>query len=407
MKPQQVTSFFAGLALAAGSLVNCTYTLPAIDGSAGAGGDRSDGGGAGAGGAAPCSTGLTHCKDMCVDTMSDVAHCGTCDKACPAGLPCTQGQCETPIPVCTAGTTKPCYTGPPGTAKVGVCQEGARTCLPNEMEYGPCVGEVVPTDDVCENEVDEDCNGSPAKGGSCLTNAGLVVRYVLDEAAMGIAPKMVFDSAPNPLHLTLDYGSANNMSYTEALTGRGLNWLAPDSSGTASAPIQGTKVFAALNGRTQGTIEVVVKLEAVSGSSSRIFTIGMGVESGRFSLTSNNIDRVQFRWLDNIVAGDWPVDFRTLGRCILHTVVDTTQGNPSDRVRLYLNGMRVTENTGVAPTPSQLIVLGSMRSLYLGNRDEFVRSFTGALYYAALYARPLTDNEIGQHVSYLEANDDK
>jgi hypothetical protein len=48
-----------------------------------------------------------------------------------------------------------------------------------------------------------------------------------------------------------------------------------------------------------------------------------------------------------------------------------------------------------------------MRSLYLGNREEFVRSFAGALYYAALYDRPLTDTEITLHRNYLLVNDDK
>lgn len=414
MKLKQVAFVFApalwifpGLMLALGSLVNCTYTIPTIDGSSAAGGKGGNDGDGGIGGALSCSTGWTSCDDLCVDTMTDSAHCGMCDAPCGPGIPCTNGKCGVLNSACTAGEKKPCYNGPPGTESVGSCKAGEQVCLPDETGYGPCTNEVGPTQDVCGNGDDEDCNGSPAKGALCLTSAGLVVRYILDEAETGKKPMMALDSAPEPLDLTLEYGGFNNMIYTEAATGRGLRWFIAGGSGTAYAPIDGTKVYTALDGKTQGTIEIVAKLEAVSGSSSRIFTLGMGGESGRFTLSSSAIDRLQFRWQEDVIAGDWPVAFLSVGRCVLHLVLDTAQVNEDDRLRLYLNGQLVAGNTGVKPMQNQKINIEGGRSLYLGNRGEYIRSFAGALYYAALYARPLSDNEITQHTSFLVDNDDK
>ena len=137
------------------------------------------------------------------------------------------------------------------------------------------------------------------------------------------------------------------MSYTGGNAGRGLHWVNIESSGTAYSAIDSTKVFNALEGNTQGTIEVVAEVDAVTGNGSRIFTIGAGMETGRFSLMSYNINRVQFRWLNNGTAGNWPLDFNNVGRCVLHAVLDTTQADPNNRARLYLNGTRVMGRIGL------------------------------------------------------------
>jgi hypothetical protein len=217
---------------------------------------------------------------------------------------------------------------------------------------------------------------------------------------------MAMDSANNPLHLPIDYGGSTNMNYTDAPTGRGLVWLAPGMPGGAYAPVDGTKVFDAFNGKTQGTIEVVASVQAVTGPGSRLITIGLGDESGRFTLFSNTIDRVQFRWRNNVVAGDWPLSFASSGRCVIHVVLDSTQLEPTSRVLLYVNGTIVNDNIGLPPIQDSTIDIGPGRSLYLGNRDELMRSIGGSLYYAALYSRPLTEKEITNHASHLIINDD-
>ncbi|MRG94914.1 MopE-related protein [Polyangium spumosum] len=69
--------------------------------------------------------------------------------------------------VCTPNSTQACYTGPMGSAGVGLCKMGVETCAPNGSGFGPCVGEVLPTTENCATAGDDDCNGqAPACTGA-------------------------------------------------------------------------------------------------------------------------------------------------------------------------------------------------------------------------------------------------
>ncbi len=59
---------------------------------------------------------------------------------------------------CAPGKTQPCYSGPNGTAGVGVCKAGTQTCQASGS-WGSCVGEVKPGSEVCGNAIDENCDG--------------------------------------------------------------------------------------------------------------------------------------------------------------------------------------------------------------------------------------------------------
>jgi hypothetical protein len=99
----------------------------------------------------------------------------TTQSAMPCQTPCSRA---TPPPVApsaaTARTTTatialdedleptPCYDGPPDTQNVGICRGGLRSCLNGEP--GACLGQQVPADEVCNNGLDEDCNGVPDEG---------------------------------------------------------------------------------------------------------------------------------------------------------------------------------------------------------------------------------------------------
>lgn len=62
---------------------------------------------------------------------------------------------------CDPAKYKPttCYSGPQGTVAVGACKSGTRSCDPQTYRLTACVGEVVPSAEVC-NLTDDDCNGS-------------------------------------------------------------------------------------------------------------------------------------------------------------------------------------------------------------------------------------------------------
>jgi len=58
---------------------------------------------------------------------------------------------------CIDGQTQACYSGPQGTEGIGVCHAGTQTC--SNGEWGVCEGEVVPSYDICGNNLDDDCDG--------------------------------------------------------------------------------------------------------------------------------------------------------------------------------------------------------------------------------------------------------
>ncbi len=174
-----------------------------------------------------CQAGFTCCGSKCYDLLNDVDHCGTCPNACEApenaDVECNNGQCvmgacaagwadcngdatdgcehstlEDGPCLCTPGTTQPCYLGAPGTINVGVCQGGTKTCAPSGASYGPCMGQILPSYEICANGVDEDCDGTAdnaidADGdgwsycnGDCNDNSALVNPGALEVIANGV-----------------------------------------------------------------------------------------------------------------------------------------------------------------------------------------------------------------------------
>ncbi len=60
------------------------------------------------------------------------------------------------------GTTS-CYTGPAGTAGVGICRAGSQTCTMGVG--GPCTGQTLPgATEACGNRMDDNCNGTVDEG---------------------------------------------------------------------------------------------------------------------------------------------------------------------------------------------------------------------------------------------------
>jgi hypothetical protein len=60
---------------------------------------------------------------------------------------------------CQPGDVDPCYDGPQATRGVGVCTDGARTCQDSGI-WGRCLGQTLPSTEICGNALDENCDGS-------------------------------------------------------------------------------------------------------------------------------------------------------------------------------------------------------------------------------------------------------
>jgi hypothetical protein len=248
-------------------------------------------------------------------------------------------------------------------------------------------------------ETGADSTGAPP----LLHDCGLLSRHYLDEAASGNTPSLALDAGPNGLDLDLDYGGGN-MAYAEVAGHRGLSWAQAGGSGVAATPIEGT-AFAGLDTQTMATVEVVVELGAVDSNGSRLVHIGGGSEGGVFTLASDLADELHFRF-NGVERGDWPMDFAARGRTVVHAVVDTAQPTDADRIRLYVDGVRVV---GLGSFPGQFAALAIDpvgRHFALGNRLIGGRSFVGTLFYAATYGCALTDQEIADNVAILELDDD-
>lgn len=62
--------------------------------------------------------------------------------------------------ICQPGETQACYEGPNGTEGVGVCTGGTMTCSPDGTAWSGCVGQVLPSPEICSALGDEDCDGT-------------------------------------------------------------------------------------------------------------------------------------------------------------------------------------------------------------------------------------------------------
>jgi len=59
---------------------------------------------------------------------------------------------------CLPESTEECYSKAESTKGVGVCKAGTKTCS-SEKTWGECVGEVIPTDEICDDGLDNNCDG--------------------------------------------------------------------------------------------------------------------------------------------------------------------------------------------------------------------------------------------------------
>ena len=67
------------------------------------------------------------------------------------------GDCDDNNASVYPGTTRGCYTGPPGTAGIGACHTGTQTCQGNGT-WSACGGQLTPVPEIC-NGIDDNCNG--------------------------------------------------------------------------------------------------------------------------------------------------------------------------------------------------------------------------------------------------------
>lgn len=226
-----------------------------------------------------------------------------------------------------------------------------------------------------------------ANGG--LTDRGLVARYHMDEASSGTEPTVLADSAEGPVPLTLMY--EDGMAFAEVGGQRGLTWPTTGGQGRAEANIDGTKIRSDLEGSDDATIELVINVTALNQTESHLFAITTSDSEQWLSLLVSNGDRLQLYWHGSTLAGEWQFPIATQERLVMHVVLNTSDEEPNERVRLFVNGQAI----GLAgdadletPEMGDLIEFNDGAKLTLGNGlDGAGQNIAGTVFYAALYHR--------------------
>jgi hypothetical protein len=90
------------------------------------------------------------------DLSHDNNNCGTCGNVCAQGFSCVDYRCIEGA--CKVGAVEKCYTGYEATEDVGPCHGGMRTCGEGGI-WSTCEGEVVPSQELCTDGLDNNCNG--------------------------------------------------------------------------------------------------------------------------------------------------------------------------------------------------------------------------------------------------------
>ncbi len=102
----------------------------------------------------PCTGEVTPVAESCATPIDDNCN-GQVNEGC----------------ACVPNSTASCYSGPAGTAGVGVCKAGTQTCNAQGTAYGPCVGEVTPSTESCLDASDNNCDGQVNEGCICAPNS--------------------------------------------------------------------------------------------------------------------------------------------------------------------------------------------------------------------------------------------
>lgn len=237
-----------------------------------------------------------------------------------------------------------------------------------------------------------------------LVDDGLVARYLIAEADSGQAVTELVDAAPSPLAIPITY--IPELTFAADTEGRrGLNFSVTNGAGRAAVGVDGTKVSQQIHASGTATIEVVADIVDIDNPAGFLF-IGQNIWTQRLALIAWEETLVTVVMNDGGGWADFFVDVPAIGRTVYHGVLDTDAVAPEDRIRLYLNGARLTPIDTNFPTQGALIDLSIGNMLTIGNDANNTYSPEGMIFYVALYSSAFTDEQVSQNTPLLLYDDD-
>ena len=109
-----------------------------------------------------CGDGLDNDCDGVIDNgcdLCDVEICGNgADDDCDGAIDEDCGQ------QCAPGLQRACFPGLPQRIGVGLCAAGQQSCDDATLDWGDCLGAVAPVDEVCDDGLDNNCDGRVDEG---------------------------------------------------------------------------------------------------------------------------------------------------------------------------------------------------------------------------------------------------
>jgi hypothetical protein len=200
-------SFTGGGADAAGCTnpldqTGCSCDTPAVTTSCYTGAANTENVGACKGGTQTCGgSGEFHVWSACTGSVTPAAeNCSDgIDNDCNGFTDCLDPACVgnkaccSVAGCCSAGATQDCYTGPAGTEGVGICRGGTETCSSAGSWPTTCAGQVLPQTEICNDGIDNNCNGlvdcadpSCANVGTCCAPNATEICYTGPSATAGV-----------------------------------------------------------------------------------------------------------------------------------------------------------------------------------------------------------------------------
>jgi hypothetical protein len=291
-----------------------------------------------------------------------------------------------------------CYDGPNNTLDIGLCQNGRRLCINQELSQ--CQGQITPIEEACDTEEDEDCDGQIDEG--CNVNACSVINRnvpilvsntcltagVFSRALVQVQPTL-FDGSPVPDGVSFSLNSQPSVTISSSGVENGIwYWeiIAPQAPTELNLSV---RVDCEGNEQTTLTQRPVIQVlpRTSPENMSAPFTIG-GCNEPSSNLYIEVFDEASGEMINNasVMVGDEPV--RTLQREAASAV--------RDEVGFYPN-TSVTNNRGRASFYDYNGSLSNPINLTVGAEGyENISIFGVEGGHVAVYLRQLAHSQSGR-----------